>query len=64
VRHIDKASATKRNMVQSLVNLSQNMGIITLAEGIESKAEVETCQNMGFDLIQGYYFGKPKVGSL
>lgn len=64
VRDIDKASPTKRNMVQSLVNLSQNMGILTLAEGIESKAEVDVCQNMGFDLIQGYYFGKPKIGSL
>jgi EAL domain-containing protein (putative c-di-GMP-specific phosphodiesterase class I) len=64
VRDIDKAAPAKRNMVQSLVTLSKNMGIITLAEGLESKEEAITCQDMGFDLIQGYYFGKPKIGSL
>jgi EAL domain-containing protein (putative c-di-GMP-specific phosphodiesterase class I) len=63
-RDIDKAPPAKRSMVQSLVNLSKNMGILTLAEGLESEAEVNTCQDMGFDLIQGYYFGKPKIGSL
>lgn len=64
VRNIDKAPPAKRNMVQSLVTLSNNMGILTLAEGLESEAEVKTCQDMGFDLIQGYYFGRPTVGSL
>ena len=64
VRDIDKAPASKRQMVQSLVTLSKNMEIQTLAEGLETEAEVKTCQDMGFDLIQGYYFGKPKIGSL
>ncbi|HSC75866.1 MAG TPA: EAL domain-containing protein [Pseudomonadales bacterium] len=64
VRHIDIAPPAKRSMVQSLVTLSKNMGILTLAEGLESEAEVKTCQDMGFDLIQGFYFGKPKIGSL
>jgi EAL domain-containing protein (putative c-di-GMP-specific phosphodiesterase class I) len=64
VRNIDKAEPAKRNMVKSLVSLSKNMGILTLAEGLEREGEVRACQDIGFDLIQGYYFGKPKIGSL
>jgi EAL domain-containing protein (putative c-di-GMP-specific phosphodiesterase class I) len=64
VHNIDKAELAKRNMVQSLVSLSKNMGIMTLAEGLETRAEVMTCREMGFDLIQGYYYGEPTIGSL
>jgi EAL domain-containing protein (putative c-di-GMP-specific phosphodiesterase class I) len=51
-------------MVKSLVTLSRNMGITTLAEGLERIEEVRECQSMGFDLIQGYYFGEPRTGEL
>ncbi|MBP8029731.1 MAG: EAL domain-containing protein [Pseudomonadales bacterium] len=64
VRNIDKAEPAKRQMVKSLVTLSRNMGITTLAEGLERIEEVRECQSMGFDLIQGYYFGEPKTGEL
>lgn len=61
VRNIDKAEPAKRQMVKSLVNLSRNMGILTLAEGLERAEEVHVCRDMEFDLIQGYYFGKPSA---
>lgn len=64
LQHIDTAPDAKRDMVQSLVNLSHKMQIITLAEGLERREEVECCQAMGFDLIQGYYYGEPTLGSL
>lgn len=64
LQRIDTAPAAKRDMVQSLVTLSHNMQIITLAEGLERREEVECCQAMGFDLIQGYYYGEPTLGAL
>lgn len=64
VREIDKASKAKRNLVQSLVSLSRDMAILTLAEGLDRQEEVETCKELGFDFIQGFYFGKPVEGAL
>ncbi len=64
VREIDKAPETKRDMVQMLVNMAQKMGIRTLAEGLDREEEVKACREMGFDYIQGFYFGKPKDGAL
>ena len=60
IRDIDTATAAKREMIQSLVTFSKNTGIITLAEGVETQAELDTCADMGFELIQGWIFGKPK----
>lgn len=64
VREIDKAPAAKRDMVQMLVTMAKKMGINTLAEGIERAEEVAVCREMGFDYIQGYYYGKPTEGKL
>jgi len=64
VRGIDKAPTAKQDMVQMLVQMAKKIGIATLAEGLEHKEEVIACRAMGFDYIQGYYFGKPKEGAL
>jgi EAL domain-containing protein (putative c-di-GMP-specific phosphodiesterase class I) len=60
VGNIDKAQDAKRNIVKMLVNMSKDMGISTLAEGLDRVEEVQVCQDLGFDYIQGFYFGRPK----
>ena len=32
---------------------------VTLAEGIEEQPEAEVCQELGFELAQGFYYGRP-----
>jgi EAL domain-containing protein (putative c-di-GMP-specific phosphodiesterase class I) len=64
VREIDKAPAAKVDMVQMLVSMAKKMNIATLAEGLERAEEVAICKQLGFDYIQGYYYGKPKEGAL
>jgi EAL domain-containing protein (putative c-di-GMP-specific phosphodiesterase class I) len=64
VREIDKATVAKRNMVRSLVSISKDMSILTLAEGLDRQEEVEVCKELGFDFIQGFYYGKPTEGSI
>ncbi len=61
VGNIDKAPPAKRNIVKMLVKMSKDMGISTLAEGLDRAEEVEVCQEMGFDYIQGFYYGKPQA---
>ncbi|QDV67018.1 Oxygen sensor protein DosP [Rosistilla carotiformis] len=59
IRGIDTASPERQRMLEALVKMVRDLDIQALAEGIESKAEAEFCQQIGFDLAQGYYFGRP-----
>ena len=59
VRGIDQAPAAKREMLAALIGQAQNVGTLTLAEGLDRRAEIEVCKDLGFDYIQGFYYGKP-----
>jgi c-di-GMP-related signal transduction protein len=39
--------------------MSKLLGVLVIAEGVETQAEFLACQKIGFDLIQGYYIQKP-----
>jgi EAL domain-containing protein (putative c-di-GMP-specific phosphodiesterase class I) len=41
------------------VKMVHDLGIITIAECIEGEAESVACQQFGFDLAQGFFYGKP-----
>lgn len=49
----------QQQMVKSLVNVVRDFGIAALAEGVECAEEADTCRELGFDLAQGYFFGRP-----
>lgn len=59
VRNIHLRAEVSRSIVGALVLMAKNAGIRTLAEGIECAEEAEVCRALGFDLAQGYYFGRP-----
>jgi EAL domain-containing protein (putative c-di-GMP-specific phosphodiesterase class I) len=59
IRNIHLASPDHQQMVAQLVKMVRNLGILALAEGVESEAEAATCVALGFDLAQGFYFGRP-----
>lgn len=52
-------SQPRRQLVGSILKLSGEMGITSLAEGIEQEAEAAVCREMGFTLAQGFYYGRP-----
>lgn len=58
VRDIHR-SVTKRRVVEHLTRLSQDMGTKVVAEGVETRAELETLLEIGCDLFQGFFFAKP-----
>ena len=53
------APASRRRVLASLVDLARDLGIATVAEGVETEAEAEICRQMGLSLGQGYLFGAP-----
>jgi EAL domain-containing protein (putative c-di-GMP-specific phosphodiesterase class I)/CheY-like chemotaxis protein len=50
----------KQDLVKMLVDLAGKINARTLAEGIETVEEYETCRALGIDLLQGYYFAHPQ----
>lgn len=48
----------KQQALADMITAARNLGIATLAEGTETHAEVTTCIALGFDYLQGFYFGE------
>lgn len=52
-------SPQRQQIVAGLVRMARDLNIQPLAEGIESAAEAEVCEQMGFTHAQGYFYGRP-----
>jgi diguanylate cyclase len=46
-------------LVQSAIDLGHNLGLSVVAEGVEDQQTLITLQDLGADIIQGYYLGRP-----
>ncbi len=49
----------KQTVCRRIVELAQDHGARVLAQGVETRADFVAAHGMGFDLVQGYLFGKP-----
>jgi EAL domain-containing protein (putative c-di-GMP-specific phosphodiesterase class I) len=63
IRGIDQAGAERQKLVHSLVGVTLDLGIVPLAEGVETESEAEVCRQLGFALAQGFHFGRPSPAS-
>lgn len=50
---------TTRAMLESSLEMAQKLGIVAVAEGVESRAEWELLRALGCPLAQGYYVARP-----
>lgn len=46
-------------IVRKIIELSNDLGLIVVAEGIEDQATSDALLDMGCDIIQGYWLGRP-----
>jgi len=46
-------------IVVAIINLASNLGFDIIAEGAETKEQVELLKRLGCYIIQGYYYSKP-----
>lgn len=44
---------------KAIINLAEGLNLEVLAEGVETKEQMDLVQSMGCNLIQGYYISKP-----
>jgi EAL domain-containing protein (putative c-di-GMP-specific phosphodiesterase class I)/DNA-binding response OmpR family regulator len=54
------AEPIKQDLMKMLVDLAGKIGAKTIAEGIETVEEYESCRALGIDLLQGYYIAHPQ----
>lgn len=60
IRDLDRASDERVQFVSGLVATTRSIGVVPIAEGIESRAEARACIDVGFEYAQGYYFSLPR----
>ncbi|HET9555600.1 MAG TPA: EAL domain-containing protein, partial [Actinomycetota bacterium] len=46
-------------IVTAIINLAHTLGVVAVAEGVESADQVERLRELGCDFGQGFHFGRP-----
>ena len=59
VRGVD-ADPIKQKLVASMTGLCKELGILVVAEGVETQNERDALAKLGCDLLQGFLIGRPK----
>lgn len=59
IRGIDH-SVARQDLVRALVHFGNELGVGTIAEGIETEEEAAWCRMIGCQFGQGYLFGRPQ----
>jgi EAL domain-containing protein (putative c-di-GMP-specific phosphodiesterase class I) len=50
-------------IVRTIVQLGSTLGIATIAEGVETREQLEAVRAQGCNEVQGYLFGRPRPGT-
>lgn len=58
VSGVDK-HLTRLEVVKSFVQMASRLGALALAEGVERQEDILRLLEVGVDVFQGYYFGRP-----
>lgn len=60
VHDIDR-DGDRLSLLENLLSYAHSRGIKVLAEGVETRAEMETLVSHGVDYLQGYYIARPQL---
>lgn len=52
-------SPKQERVMAACVNLVHNLGLKTVAEGVETHEQLDKVKSMGLDMVQGYYYSRP-----
>ena len=52
-------SATQRSVVEASVSLARDLGLTTVAEGVEAREDWYTLAALGCDVVQGFHVARP-----
>lgn len=63
IRGID-SDRPRQQIARAIVTLCREMGMVVIAEGVETAEELEALRALDIRYVQGFLFGKPQVGVL
>lgn len=52
-----------RSIVEGIVGLARSLDLQTIAEGVETEAQLNALRDLGIDIAQGYLFSRPQSAS-
>ena len=58
IRKLDQ-NQKNANIIQMIINICKDIGVTSVAEGVETERHYNFLKEAGCDVIQGYYFSKP-----
>jgi diguanylate cyclase (GGDEF)-like protein len=58
--HLAEDRSRDQDIIRSTIELGHSVGVRVVAEGIEDKETLKLISDLGCDLAQGYWIGKPK----
>lgn len=58
IRNVDR-DPVKAVIVRRVLEIAQDLGIMSVAEGVETQGEMEWSRAHGASLVQGYFIGRP-----
>ncbi|MGN0715255.1 MAG: putative bifunctional diguanylate cyclase/phosphodiesterase, partial [Anaerovoracaceae bacterium] len=53
------AKPAEQSILHYVISMAHGMGLVVVAEGVETREQVERLQDIGCDLVQGYFFARP-----
>jgi EAL domain-containing protein (putative c-di-GMP-specific phosphodiesterase class I) len=58
IRNIE-TNETDRRLVELILDIARYLQVLVVAEGVETREQLDLLSDWGCDLIQGYYFSRP-----
>ncbi len=52
-------NSEERLIIKAIILMAKGMGLLTVAEGVETEEQLNILRTLGCDAIQGYYFSRP-----
>jgi EAL domain-containing protein (putative c-di-GMP-specific phosphodiesterase class I) len=55
-----ETSERSRTLTSTVISLAHNLGVRSVAEGVERESQLTILEEMGCDVVQGFYIGHPE----
>jgi len=59
INRTPKMSINEVHVLRTIIDMSKQLGIQTIAEGVETKEQLMVLEYLGCDQVQGFLFGRP-----
>ena len=60
LRHLDEHNGANRRIIRAMTGVAKELGIHTLAEGMETEQQRQFLRECGCELAQGFRYHKPE----